>query len=245
QPEILAVSEYMRREILDTYRIDPARVHLVPNGVDLETFSPEARARIRTDARAEFGIPDGAVCILMVAHNYRLKGVRIGMGQVKRLREEGIDAHLLVAGRGTGAFQRRRARGWASRLGITEACHLPGAVRPVMQADAAADVFLHPAWHDAIANVVLEAMAAGLPPLTSPWVGAGMFLGEGRAGFVVDPSDTGTLHRRLRELADPSAAARMGAEARRIIEDYGEDAAFARVEEVCRIAADRQDGPIR
>jgi UDP-glucose:(heptosyl)LPS alpha-1,3-glucosyltransferase len=245
QPEVLAVSDYMRREILDTYRLHPERVHVVPNGIDLETFSPDRRAALRAEARKEFGIPEGALCILIVAHNYRLKGVRMGMDQVRRLREVGVDAHLLVAGRGTGAAQRSRARGWAVRMGISGATHLPGAVHPAIRAYAAADLFLHPSWHDAFGFVVLEAMGAGLPPLTSPWAGAAMLVDEGRAGFVVDPADTGTIYRRLRELSDPGLRNRMGAEARRIAERYGEEANFARVEEVCRIAADRQDGPIR
>jgi len=244
-PEVLAVSEYMRREILDSYRIHEDRVHVVPNGIDLETFSPERRQQLRAEARREFGIPDDALCILIMAHNFRLKGVRLGMDQVRRLREAGVDAHLLVAGRGTGAAQRARARTWAAGLGVSGVIHLPGVVHPAMRAFGAADVFLHPSWHDAFGFVVLEAMAAGLPPLTSPWAGAAMVVDEGRAGFVVDPADTGTVYRRLRELAEPGLRARTGAEARRIAEGYSEKANFSRVEEVCGIAAERQEGPIR
>ncbi len=245
QPEVVAVSEYMRREVLDSYRIDPDRVHVVPNGIDLETFSPERRAALREEVRAEFGIPGDALCILFVAHNFRLKGVRMGMEQIRRLRNAGVNAHLLVAGRGTGAVQRAQARGWAARMGISAATHLPGVVHPVMRAYAAADVFLHPSWHDSFGFVVLEAMGAGLPPLTSPWAGASMLVDEGRAGFVVDPADAGTVYRRLRELADGDLRRRMGAEARRIAERYGEEANFAQVEKVCRIAAGRQEGPVR
>lgn len=245
QPEVLAVSEYMRREILDSYRLDEDRVHVVPNGIDLKAFSPELRQAHRAEARRDFGIPGGALCILIVAHNFRLKGVRMGMEQIRRLRNAGVDAHLLVAGRGTGATQRAQARRWAAGLGVSQACHLPGVVHPAIRAFAAADVFLHPSWHDAFGFVVLEAMGVGLPPLTSPWAGAAMVVDEGRAGFVVDPADTGTVYRRLRELAEPGLRARMGAEARRIAEAHGEELNFTRVEEVCRVAAGRQEGPIR
>jgi glycosyltransferase involved in cell wall biosynthesis len=245
QPEVLAVSEYMRDEILDTYDIDPARVHVVPNGVDLDAFSPELRAHHRAAARREFGIPADALCILFVAHNYRLKGVHLGMRQVRRLRDAGIDAHLLVAGRGTDPLQRAQARMWARRLGIRDAVHLPGVIHPAIRAFGAADLFMHPSMHDAFGFVVLEAMAAGLPPLTSPWAGAAQLVEEGRSGFVVDPVDEGTIFRRLRELADPSVRARMGAEARRTAARYGEESNFAAVEEVFRIATSRQEGPIR
>ena len=246
QPEVIAVSEYMQREILDTYDLDPDRVHVVPNGIDLTVFSPERRKLHRAEARREFGIPEDALCILFVAHNFRLKGVHQGMRQVRRLRDVGIDAHLLVAGRGTGALQRAQARRWARRLGIRAACHLPGVVHPAIRAFAAADVFMHPSMHDAFGFVVLEAMGAGLPPLTSPWAGAAQLVEEGGSGYVVDPADTETIFRRLRELADPSVRARMGAEARRTAEAYGEEDNFLRVEAVCRIAAERQEGrPVR
>ena len=245
RPEVLAVSGYMRDEILDTYDIDPARVHLVPNGIDLDAFSPALRAHHRGPARRDFHIPEEALCILFVAHNYRLKGVHTGMRQVRRLRDAGIDAHVLVAGRGTDVLQRAQARMWARRLGIRDAAHLPGVVHPAIRAFAAADVFMHLSMHDAFGFVVLEAMAAELTPLTTPWAGAAQVLEDGRSGFVVDPGDEGTIFRRLRELADPSVRARMGAEARRTAERYGEATNFAAVEEVFRIAAGRQKGPVR
>jgi UDP-glucose:(heptosyl)LPS alpha-1,3-glucosyltransferase len=245
QPEVLAVSGYMRDQILESYDVDPSRVHIVPNGIDLDAFSPALRARHRAGARRDFGIPEEALCILIVGHNYRLKGVHMGMRQVRRLRDAGVDAHLLVAGRGTDVLQRARARRWARGLGISEAAHLAGVVRPVLRAFAAADVFMHPSTHDAFGFVVLEAMATGLPPLTSPWAGAAEVVDDGRSGFVVDPGDEDSMFRRLTELTDPSARARMGAEARRSAERYDEDANFARVEEVFRIAAARQEGPVR
>ena len=245
RPEILAVSRYMWDEILDTYDVDPARVHVVPNGIDLDAFSPELRAHHRTAARRELGIPGDALCILFVAHNYRLKGVHLGVRQVRRLRDAGIDAHLLVAGRGTDPLQRAQARMWARRQGVRDAVHLPGAVHPAIRAFAAADVFMHPSMHDAFGFVVLEAMAAGLPPLTSPSTGAAQLVEDGRSGFVVDPADEGTIFRRLRELTDPSVRVRMGAEARWTAERHSEEANFAEVEEVMRIAASRQEGPVR
>jgi len=244
-PDVVAISDRMRTEVLDTYAVDPDRVHVVPNGVDVETFCPAVREALRTEARAEFGLPADALCILMVAHNYRLKGVRPAMDQVARLRAAGLDAHLLVAGRGTSRLQRRRAAAWARARGLVGATHLPGVVHPVTRAYAAADVFLHPTWHDAFGNVVLEAMACGLPPLTSPWAGAAMVVEDGVSGYVVDPAEGVTLHRRLVELADGEHREHMGRAARATAERHDEPTNFRAMERLCELAATRTPGPVR
>ncbi len=245
RPDVIAVSEYMRGEILDTYAVDPDHVHVVPNGVDVDRFSPTRRAEARPEARRDFAVPENALCVLMVAHNYRLKGVHSGMRQVARLRKAGIEAHLLVAGRGTGAVQRRRARRWAASLSVADAVHLPGAVHPVLRAYAAADIFLHPSWHDAFGFVVLEAMACGLPVVTTPFTGAAMVIEDGVSGRVVDPSDAGMIHRYLHDLTDPDARRHMGDSARDVAETHDEAENFRAVERVCRIAAGRGEGPVR
>jgi UDP-glucose:(heptosyl)LPS alpha-1,3-glucosyltransferase len=244
-PDVVAVSEYMRDEIVGTYGLDPDRVHVVPNGVDVDHFSPERRRALRDASRERFGVPDTAVCILMVAHNYRLKGVREGMSHVARLRKAGVEAHLLVAGRGTGRIQRWRARRWAASLGVADSVHLPGEVHPVIDAYAAADIFLHPSWHDAFGFVVLEAMASGLPTVTTPFTGAAMIVEDGVSGRIVDPSDAGTVFSYLYDLAEPSARRRMADAARTASEAYDEPTNFAAVERVCRIATDRGGGPVR
>lgn len=244
QPEVLAISDYMEGEVRDAYPVDPDRIHVIPNGVDVEAFSPARREELRAGARAEFGIPDDAVCVLTVAHNYRLKGVRQAMGHVARLRAAGVNAHLLVAGRGTGRAQRAQAHRWARSLDVEDAAHLPGVVRPVMRAFAAADVFLHLSWHDAFGFVVLEAMAAGLPPLTTPWAGASMLVEEGRSGLLVDPDDGESVHRALQDLMEPAARRDMGRRAREIAEAHSEEVNFRRVEAVCREAARRWPGPV-
>jgi glycosyltransferase involved in cell wall biosynthesis len=244
-PDVIAVSDYMRDEILGTYALDAAHVHVVPNGVDVAHFSPDRCRALRDASRADFGVPDGALCILMVAHNYRLKGVREAIGHVEKLRKVGIEAHLLVAGRGTGGTQRRQARRQASSLAVADAVHLPGAVHPVLNAYAAADVFLHPSWHDAFGFVVLEAMACGLPSITTPFTGASMIVEEGVSGRVVDPSDAGAVVRCLSDLANPEERARMGAAARAVAESHDETTNFRAVERVCEVAADRGLGPVR
>jgi UDP-glucose:(heptosyl)LPS alpha-1,3-glucosyltransferase len=245
EPEIIAISRYMREQVLASYPVSEDRIHLVPNGVDTEVFSPERRLALRDEMRAEFGIPEGAVCLLTVAHNFRLKGVRQALGHLARLRAEGVDAHLVVAGRGTGRTQMMQALRWADGAGVSDALHMPGEVSPAIRAFAAADAFLHLSWHDAFGFVVLEAMATGLPPLTTPWAGASMLVEHGVNGLVADPADDGAVYRALRALLENGEAARMGEAARATAEQYTEERNFRGVLEVMRTAAERTGAPVR
>lgn len=244
EPEVVAISRYMEREIRSSYDVPRERIHLVHNGVDLEEFHPARREERREEARRRLGIPPDAVCLLNMAHNYRRKGVWELMEWVRGLRQQGMDAHLLVAGRGTGGRQRRKARTLASRHGITEAVHMPGAVHPATEAFAAADVFIFPTWHDAFGFVVLEAMASGLPVVTTPYAGAAEVVEEGVSGFVVHPDDAATAVDRLLSLSDPHRRAGMGRAARRVAEEHGEVRNFREMEAVFRTAARRRTGPV-
>lgn len=244
-PEVIAVSRYMRREILDSYRVPPERVHVIHNGVDLAEFNPGLRARLRRDERERFGIPDHAVCLLFMGHNFRLKGLWTLMEAVRRVRAEsaGSNLHLLVAGRGTGRGQRSAARRFIRTRGLEGVVHLAGPIRPAIRAFAAADLFAHLSWHDAFGFVTLEAMAAGVPVITTPYVGAAEVVEDGVAGLIVDPRDDDAVATALLRLLDPGLRQRMGDAAVAVGRRHSEEANFQRVMEVFRTAAVRGPRP--
>ena len=244
-PEVIAISEYMKREIQDSYGIDPQRIHRIYNGVDLSEFSPGRRAEMRGECRSEWGIPEEGVCILTMAHNFRLKGVWEAMGQVHGLRASGKNAHLLVAGGGTRrGGQRVKAARLSARQGLSGSVHLPGTVQPAMKAFAAADLLFFPSWHDAFGFVILEAMACGLPVITTPYAGASEIIEDGVSGFIVDPENPAEAEDRLRRLVDPGIREELGEKARTTAEHYSEESNFRQVEEIFRKAAERQKGTV-
>jgi glycosyltransferase involved in cell wall biosynthesis len=243
-PRVIAVSGYMRNEILDSYRIPPDHVHLIHNGVDLDEFSPARRAGLRTTERARWGIPPDAGCFLFMGHNYRLKGLWPLMDVVRRLRDEGANLHLLVAGRATGKGQRRRARRTIEAYGMEGAVHLAGPIRPAIRAFAAADAFIHLSWHDSFGFVTLEAMASGVPVLTTPFVGAAEVVEDGVSGWIVDPREPGAVVDRARRLLDAGARETMSRAAAAVGRAHPEEANFRRVRDVIRSAAAGNRGPV-
>lgn len=243
-PDVIAVSRYMEREILDSYPVPSDHVHVVLNGVDLEEFSPGNREELRDGERRRWNIPPDAVCILFMGHNFRLKGLWDTLRDVAALRREGRDIHLLVAGRGTGRIQRRKARRLTATLGLSDVVHLAGPIRPAVRAFAAADFLLFPSWHDSFGFVVLEAMACGLPVITTRYAGASEIIDEGESGFLVAPEDREGVRERIRSLCERELRVGMGAAARRAAEPHGEEANFRSVERVFRTAAARRQGPV-
>lgn len=240
-PHVIAVSRYMRDEVLDSYRVPPDHVHVIHNGVDLDEFRPGRAAALRAEERERFGIPGDALCLLFMGHNFRLKGLWPLMETVRRLRagHPDVDLHLLVAGRGTGERQRRRARRFIADHDLGHAVHLAGPVRPAIRAFAAADIFAHLSWHDAFGFVTLEAMASGLPVITTPFTGATEIVEDGVSGLIVDPGDPDAITAAVRRLLDPALRRRVAAAALEVGSRHSEEANFERVLAVLRRAAAR------
>ncbi|NNG47459.1 MAG: glycosyltransferase family 4 protein, partial [Deltaproteobacteria bacterium] len=94
-----------------------------------------------------------------------------------------------------------------------------GPVKGIEDYFLGADVFVFPTIYDPFSNACLEAMASGLPVITSTGNGASEILQDGRSGFVLeDPMDDALLSGRMENLLDAKVRARMGEEARRTSE---------------------------
>lgn len=214
-PHVIAVSKMTRDDILHHYELPPERVTVIYNGVDLRRFCPENRPRFRTAAREEAGLCD-ELAILFVANNFRLKGLHKLIRALALVRERGADFKLLVAGRGG----QRPFRRLACRLGCDDHLVFLGATSEMPRLYAAADLLAHPSFYDPCANVCLEALATGIPVVTSPFNGSGELITEGREGFVVDPSDVRALADALLKCFDPDFRDTAGAAARRLAEAH-------------------------
>ncbi|MFW6199894.1 MAG: glycosyltransferase family 4 protein, partial [Gemmatimonadota bacterium] len=247
RPDVIANSRYMRGQILDSYEIPESRVHVIYNGIDPKEFSPEQRGRFGPVQRAEWGVPETATCMLFLGHNFRLKGLWQMLGVVARLRREGAadDLRLLVAGRGTGKGQNRKARRMIEKLGLEGAVHMLGPVQPPIRALAAADFLVHLSWHDSFGFVVLEAMAAGIPVVTTPFAGASELVDDGESGLLVYPGSEDEVLDAVRRLLDDDRRRAMGCAAAATAAEYTEARNFRKVEELMLATRRRTPGPVR
>ena len=223
-PQVVAISRMVLRDMKEFYAVPDERLHLVYNGVDLERFSPRVCDDRRADARAAYGLAPDETCFLIVAHNFRLKGVGELVEAAARLdlappRRDGRRDpwRLIVIGKENAKPYLERA----VRLGCADRFLFPGAAADVVPAYAAADVYVQPTWYDPCSLVVLEALACGRSVVTTRFNGAAELMEDGREGFLLDaPDQIDRLAEALKRLLDPALRARMGAAARSSAEPY-------------------------
>ncbi len=198
RPLIIAGSRMVQRHFQQYYGIGPDRVRVVPNAIDPGRFNERDRPRLRAEMREQLGIAPDEPLGLFVGHNYRLKGLEPLVRAVGEL--PAIPFKLLVCGsRRAGAFKRL-----ARRLGVKDRIHFLGYCAEVRKCFFAADFLIHPTFYDPCSLVVLEALACGLPVITSSCNGAAELLHPPHDGFVVDdPHDYHPLARHIEQLCDP------------------------------------------
>lgn len=204
-PEVAADN---RREL----GIGHATVEVVPPGVDLERFHPDAA--VRAAVREALGIPSCAPVLVLVNRLEREKGVEVALEAARRVRVGHHELRVLVAGHG---HDERRLRRVAQRLDLADATLFLGLVDHdlVPAVLAAGDVFVHASLHAEGCPVsVLEAAAAGLPVMASDSAGARQVVVDGSTGVLTGRGDAGALAGAVSGLlADGARRAAMGSAA--------------------------------
>jgi len=183
---VIAISEMVRADLERYHGLNPAEIRLVYNGVDPSRFSPALRTLERDRTRQRLRVAPDEVLCLIVAHNLDLKGVPALLRAVTLLRSAGQRVVLaIVGGRKISRYERT-----ARKLGIQDSVRFAGAVDDPTPFYAAADLYVQPTWYDPCSLVVLEAMACGLPVVTTCFNGAGELVERGRTGDVLkDPGN--------------------------------------------------------
>jgi len=212
---VICNSRMVAAEVNRHFGIDEPRLELIYNGVDLERFHPRLKAEHRSALRARLGIPDSSMLFLFVGSGFERKGVPALLEAFARPGVNGV-AHLVIIGadRHAAAMQAR-----AQALGIAARTHFPGPQRDVAVWYAAADCFVLPTLYDPFPNAVLEAMACGLPVITSRQCGAAELITAGREGWSCDAWDIESLGGHLAQL-DVDQARQMGEAARMLAERF-------------------------
>lgn len=194
----VANSEMIRRAVVHMYGVDPARVIVVPNGVDGDRYSLAQRAG-RTAFRAAQGVAPGAPLVLFSGMDFRRKGLEQAVRGFVALARLRPDARFVCVGPG----DTRDAQALIAGAGLTRQAAW------VEQADAmgawygAADVFLLPSMHDPSANAVTECLACGTPVITSSENGARQHVRNGVNGYVLhDRNDADEMAARALALVE-------------------------------------------
>lgn len=193
---IIANSKRGKDEIIKHYRFPAERIHVIYNGVDLNRFQPRAKNKGDT------------VNLLFVGSGFERKGLVFCIRALRKLPHQ---YRLTVIGRGD---IRHYAR-LAADMGLGDRVRFAGHDLDMPAEYARADLLVHPALYEPFANVCLEALASGVPVVTSRVNGVSEIIEHGQSGAVVEqPQEIDELVGAIRlfEKRDASSAARRTAE---------------------------------
>jgi glycosyltransferase involved in cell wall biosynthesis len=200
----MTFSQRVRERLLEHNGLPPEQVRCNPLGVDLKFFYPDRQPAPDLSPT----LPTRGLVLLFAAHNFRLKGLPTLLQALARSVAQGLDAQLLVVGDGP----RLEAKCLAVRHGVAERVRLLGAVAHADMARLyrACNLLVHPTWSDHCCLVVLEALASGLPVITTARDGASELIEPGVQGLVLEqPGDVGALTNALLLLGDAQRRAAM------------------------------------
>jgi glycosyltransferase involved in cell wall biosynthesis len=172
---------------------------IVPNGVDLQRFRSLDPVADKRAARSALGISTTADLVLFVGSIIRRKGVDLLLDAFAQVAETNPLAELILVGPGDSsgtadgrAFQ-IRIEELVRRSGAADRIHFKGHVPSADTYIRAADVFVLPSRREGMGNVVLEAMATGVPTVLTPYLGLPAEFGEPGKQYVLSAPDAGSL----------------------------------------------------
>ena len=190
---LAAVSQRTARLLADYFRRQDVRV--IPNGVDTAQFSPSARLALRAEARRRRAIYETDFVLLLIGNDWRVKGFETVLRAMSYLR--GLPFLVIAAGDDSPSPFSEIAKS----LGISERCRFEPSREDVLDFYAAADLYVSTSEEDSFGMPVAEAMACGLPAITSIFAGVSSLLHDGVDSLILrDPRDAKTLATMIRAL---------------------------------------------
>ena len=204
---VICNSKMVRDEILSRFAVSESKLHVVYNPVDSDYFHPGLRTE-RTKVLERHRIDARATVYLLIAADFMRCDVGTAIDALAALPPP---AHLVIVGDDPDLeryHERARALAVADRVTFTGRTGDP---RPYY---GAADVFVLPSLYDPSPDTVLQAMACGLPVVTSSKCGAAELLNEHNAGLVAASGNPASLAAHMGTLQDPAKRAHFAANAR-------------------------------
>jgi len=204
-PLVLCLSNRMRSEVRHYYpHVAESQLVTLVNAVDLARFDPQSRPEARAQMRKQLELRDDDVAALIVAQDFERKGLREAILATVQAKADHL--RLIVVGRDDARPYEKLAKS----LGVSERVRFVGPSSDVYAHYSAADFFVLPTKHDPCSLVVLEALAMGLPVISTKQNGATEVMSDGVDGFIHDdPSDVGALAEAMRKLCDPQTRSKM------------------------------------
>lgn len=175
---IVANSEMVKKQIQEHYNVPEFRLRVIYNGVDIKRFSPENQSKWRSKIREKYSILKKTPLVIFVGSDYERKGLRT---LINSLVDTNESTKLMVIGRGN----IKKFKAIAKSHKLANDIFFIGPQTEIEKFYSASDLFVLPTLYDPFSNATLEAMASGLPVITTNTNGAAELIEDGNEGYVV------------------------------------------------------------
>jgi len=212
--KVIAISQMVKDDILENYKCPPEIISVVYNGVDLKRFHPKNKNIYRKSIREQVGISENSILILFVGSGFERKGLKFLLQATEFLQDQ--NWRLLLIGKGN--FEKYLQFAPENKRNQIVA------IQPNPEIEkfyAAADLFVLPSIYEPFGNANLEALATGLPVITTKYCGAADIIDEKQNGLIVDdPFNPQEIAKNINILFNPSLRETMGEKARDLAEKF-------------------------
>jgi glycosyltransferase involved in cell wall biosynthesis len=207
---VIAASEYVAQVVRRRHKVDPARIRVIPRGVDPNVFNPDTVSvdRVARMART-MRVPDGMPTVVMPGRLTTWKGQAVLLQAIARLPWPDVCCVLVGSDQGRTKYTKELEQIGES-LGIADRVRIIGQVEDIPAALMLSDVVVHASTQaEAFGRVVIEAQAMGRPVIATNLGGPSETVEHGVTGWLTNPGDVDQLARALEDALSMDAEARM------------------------------------
>lgn len=202
---VICNAEMVKQEIIEDFGLPEHKIHVIYNAIDNQRFTPATEETLAA-LRLQHGIGLQATCMIYVGSGFERKGLDAAIRAIAP-----TDRHLLVVGKDK---DQRRYASLAASLNCEKRVHFFGMQNETLPFYQMADGLLLPTLYDPFPNVILEAMACGLPVITTTGCGGQEFIEQGKNGYVCDALDIPALQQAVMALPPRALGSRESNNAR-------------------------------
>jgi len=236
---IIAISEVVKRELIDIYDVPADDIEVIYDGIDISMFRPENKGLYRAELRESLGIGAEEKVALFVGSGFLRKGLEFALDALALSRDRPV--RLVVVGDDPNPARYRSLGGQLDTPAV-----FVGPRKDVERFYGAADFLVLPSVQEAFGNVILEALACGLPVITTRKAGASEVLeGALREYILARHDDTREMSKMMDRLVDDGLRAELSALARQTAEKYTIEANARAIERLCeRVVTEKSEGSL-